>query len=60
MFTDPEDAAEAPFSAALHDMPWLVARGTDLQLLAASLPPSPLPPIGPLIVVSEPPLDEPE
>jgi hypothetical protein len=67
---DFEDGSTAPFSAAALEPeppPWftatmaqLVNPGTALKLLGAIVQPSPLPPIGPIIVPSEPPIDEPE
>lgn len=67
---DHEDGSTAPFSASALETPapaWftdtlheIAHPGTTLRLLAAIVPPSPLPPIGPIIVPSEPPIDEPE
>jgi hypothetical protein len=66
---DFEDGSTAPFSAAALEPeppPWytctmadLVRPGTAIALLSAIVEPSPLPPIGPPIVIKEPPeLDE--
>jgi hypothetical protein len=65
---DFEDGSTAPFSSAAlapDPPPWYTVTMANFNqnarsLLAAIVEPSPLPPIGPAIVVREPPLDEPE